>query len=456
MNPLTTSHLTRRHFVASAVAGLAMPGIAGGADSPVARPRPAGPLADYVHRADAATRFDLVAQGKFADGEWLTGRLTSQVWQGVAWTHELSLIRPTAAANRGPMLLWIDGGTSADVPEAAQREPSDALRKLARVAMAAGLPAAVVRQVPYQPMFNGLVEDALIAHSFVEFVQTGDPTWPLLLPMVKTAVEAMSAAESVADDRWGLSVEGFVTTGASKRGWTTWLAAAADERIVGLVPVVIDLLSMKQHLGLQLKTFGRISEQLVDYTSRGIEKLFGTPRGDELTAIVDPLAYREQLVQPKIIALGTNDPYWPLEACDLYFDELEGRRWVSYAPNVGHGISPERLGGLVAAMGRDRAGIEQLPEVTWSIEREATETKHCLVGGPDAEVAESLAWTATSATRDFRKAVWQAAPAARDGGGWRLSVEKPTSGFAAGLIGLSFARRPLPLVLTTGVAVVGS
>ncbi len=449
---------TRREFVAGAAAAMVMPCVNGRADESVPGHAPlqaAGPLADFVRRVDPATRFEPVGWGEACSGEWLTGRLTSQVWQGTEWTHELSLFRPTDAANRGPMLLWIDGGASSRLPEKGTWEPTDAVRTLAKVAIAAGVPAAVVRQVPFQPMFDGLVEDGLIAHSFVEFVRTGDATWPLLLPMVKSAVEAMNAAEKVAGNRWGLSIDGFVTTGASKRGWTTWLSAAVDKRVVGFVPAVIDMLSLQEHLGLQQASFGDMSDKLVDYTSRGIDRLLATPRGRELTAIVDPLAYRDRLTQPKIIALGTNDPYWPLEACSLYYDKLEGPRWVSYAPNTGHALPPERLGGQVAAMGRHVAGLEDLPEVNWSIET-TPQGKTCQTACPDAEVGEVIAWTAESPTRDFREAVWRPTPAERDGAGWRLALLKPAKGFAAGLIEIHFPRQPLPLILTSGVAVFGA
>ncbi len=414
-----------------------------------------GPLADYVRRADPATRFKTVGWGETCRGQWVTGLLTSQVWQGTEWTHELSLFVPTDSLDRGPMLLWIDGGGRGRLPEEGQWEPTDSLQMLAPVAIAAGLPAAVVRQVPFQPMFDGLVEDSLIAHSFVQFVRTGDITWPLLLPMVKSAVEAMNVAERVAGSRWGVSVEGFVATGASKRGWTTWLAAAVDDRISGLVPAVIDMLSMEQHVGLQRESFGGFSDRLVDYTSRGIDRLFGTPRGRELIGIVDPLAYRDRLVQPKVIALGTNDPYWPLEACGLYYDKLEGPRWVSYCPNAGHGLPPERLGGLVAATGRHAAGLEDLPEVPWSVELEG-DARVCRVAPMTDAVEKALAWLAHSPSRDFRTAEWKAVAAEREGGGWRLALAKPASGFTAGFIELSFERKPLPLVLTTGVAVVGT
>ena len=128
------------------------------------------------------------------------------------------------------MLLWIDGGKAGKLDKLGA-EPSDALKTLAAVANAAGLPAAVVRQVPFQPMFDGLIEDDLIAHTFVEYARTGDPSWPLLLPMVKAAVEAMTAATAAARESWGLEIDGFVVTGASKRGWTTWRTAAVDERV---------------------------------------------------------------------------------------------------------------------------------------------------------------------------------------------------------------------------------
>jgi pimeloyl-ACP methyl ester carboxylesterase len=103
------------------------------------------------------------------------------------------------------------------------------------VVVEVGDPEQLVRFVERER--DGLVEDGLIAHTFVEFAKTGDVTWPLLVPMVKSVVAGMTAAQAAAADRWGIEVDGFVTTGASKRGWTTWLSAAIDERVKGLVLV---------------------------------------------------------------------------------------------------------------------------------------------------------------------------------------------------------------------------
>jgi len=445
---------SRRRFAVESLSALASGCLAagGGQAAPGVAEQAAGVLADYALAADPATRCEPVADGEVAGGRYATCRLVSQTWRGAEWAHELSIYCPPDPASTGMMLLWIDGGSAGKVPEAGQAAgPSDAVKTLALFANAAGLPAAVIRQVPYQPMFDGLVEDDLIAHTFVEFARTGDASWPLLLPMVKSAVEAMTAAGKIARDRFGLAIDGFVVTGASKRGWTTWLAAAVDDRVRAALPMVIDMLSMERHVELQFASFGGMSDKLEDYTSRGIEKLLQTPRGRELIGIVDPYRYRDQITQPKVIALGTNDPYWPLEALDLYFEGLSGPRWVSYAPNAGHGLPPVRLAGLVAALGRHAIGAERLPDLRWKFAA-ADKGVTCTVHS-DEQPTEVVLWQAASPSRDFRQARWTSTPVAAAADGWQAVAARPADGHAAALVECHYAREPAPLVLTTSVHV---
>ena len=447
--------LSRRRFAAGALAtaSLTLAGRAAGqAGGPAADRRGSGPLADYVQSVDAATRFDAVDAGEFAGGSWRTLRLVSQAWRGVEWAHEVSMYRP-AGAGGSTMLFGVDGGKSTKVPERAPLPITDTIRLLATVANAANMPAAIIRQVPCQPMFDGLVEDGLIAHSFEQYVRTGDVTWPLLLPMVKAAVEGMTTATRVARDAWSLGIEGFVVAGASKRGWTSWLTAAVDPRVVAVVPMVIDMLSLERQLRLQVESFGRLSEQLDDYTSRGIEKLVATPRGRELLAVVDPYSYRHDLRLPKLIALGTNDPYWPLEALEVYRAGLPGPCWISYSPNSGHGLPPERIAGLLAAMGKHAAGGRPLPALEWRFEQDA-DGASCVLHS-DEEPAESLLWRAESATKDFRRARWTAVPIADAGRALTVAIPRPAEGFGASLVQCRYDRKPWPLMLTTGVQVLG-
>jgi len=93
---------------------------------------------------------------------------------------------------------------------------------------------------------NERSEDAIIAYTFDKFLKTQDPTWPLLLPMVKSAVRAMDTPRtSYQDHRRQGPDQDFVVTGGSKRGWIL-----ADRRCrqarPGHRPIVIDVLNMAQ------------------------------------------------------------------------------------------------------------------------------------------------------------------------------------------------------------------
>jgi PhoPQ-activated pathogenicity-related protein len=454
VNELTVSR-RRFHAVAAAASGAAwLPRglVAGESATAAAEPTVtgSGPLAAYVAADDPATRVEPVALGEFLGGTWQTVRLVSQRWRGVEWMHELSLFVPgNARADATTALYWIDGGSARGVPATgAAGEPSSALRTLAPIATAVALPAAVIRQVPYQPMFSGLQEDDLIAHTFTEFARTGDGTWPLLLPMVKAAVAGMDAVVAMASDR-GLDIGRFVVTGASKRGWTTWLAAATDRRVVGIVPLVIDMLALDRHLRLQVESFGGLSEQLVPYTARGIDKLLATDRGGELIEIVDPFRYRNRLALPKLIALGTNDPYWPLGAVDLYREELPGPHWVSYCPNAGHGLPMPRIAGLVAAMGRHASGAEPLPLVNWRFAPDGN-NEACLLSAEEAPERITL-WQAAAPTRDFRQVKWSPTEVTTRGPEWRIPLAVAQEGWTAAFVELHYPRPAVPLVLSTAV-----
>jgi PhoPQ-activated pathogenicity-related protein len=239
----------------------------------------------------------------------------------------------------------------------------------------------------------------------------------------------MDATQDAVKKEWNLDVETFTVTGASKRGWTTWLTGAVDDRAVAIAPMVIDMLNMSEHMALQKASFdGKASEQINDY--EGLDKQIDTPRGQALRRLVDPWEYRDRLTQPKLVILGTNDRYWPLDACNLYWDDLQGEKYLIYVPNNGHGL-PDRarvVAGLNALNQRIITG-KPLPKLIWGFANGEGDVTLTLTS--DVRPSRVRSWTAKSTTRDFRDSRWTAVDANATTEAFRSFLKVPDEGYAA-------------------------
>lgn len=419
-----------------------------------------GPLAEYVRAPDASYAWSVRRRGDLGTGRYAELILTSQTWRDQTWRHQLFLYKPAKVKDATRALLLVGGGAWND--EFAQPAAADASLPreaglLATAADALGVPVVLVLQVPHQPIFGELYEDAAISHTFREFVRSGDDTWPLLLPMVKSAVRAMDCAAQFARDEWQIEPRKFTVTGASKRGWTTWLTAAVDPRVECLAPMVIDMLNLRSHLRLQLDSWGGYSDEIHDYTDLGIHKLVETPAGDKLLAIVDPYSYRKQITQPKLLLFGTNDRYWPLESLNQYWPELAGEKFICYVPNNGHGLKDlGRVLGGISALHRHAAGDLVLPKLIWEHTDHAEGAE--LVLRSDRAPTEVLAWQTTSVSRDFREGVWKAESVVSDDGVFRYRLPTPKAGCGAFFCEAKFTdpALTLPYYLSTTIKVVGT
>jgi PhoPQ-activated pathogenicity-related protein len=266
----------------------------------------------------------------------------SQSWkpEGVSpdvWQHWLTIVRPRFLSSDVALLVLTKGDADHSNP------PDSASSEWTRMALLSHCVVVEMEAVPVGPVtFNGeglpRWEDAFLAKSFERFLDTQDPEWPGLLPMVKSAVRAMDAVQEVMKED---DVSRFVITGHSKRGWATYLTAAVDDRVVGIAPVAADFLNQKEHTRLQIESYGSVSEFLADYTDLDIPNrvLFGEPEaGDGLLRIVDPYSYRDLVTMPKLILLASGDDLWHADAVNLYFRDLTGPKHIHYEANASHGI----------------------------------------------------------------------------------------------------------------------
>src|SRR5947208_7464510 len=226
-------------------------------------------LHGYVKKPDDSFAWKLKEKTVTPDGTVYDIELTSQTWQGIVWKHQLQVYQPKEVAPGATMLLYNTGG-SANL---------GVILFGMDVARRTRAPVAVLYHVPNQPLLDGKKEDALIAETFVRTLETKDFDWPLLFPMVKSVVKAMDALQAFAKDEWKTEVTHFVISGASKRGWTTWLTAATqDPRVVAIAPMVIDTLNMQEQMAHQKRSFGTYSEMIRDYTARDLVPL---PPGED-------------------------------------------------------------------------------------------------------------------------------------------------------------------------------
>ena len=162
-------------------------------------------LESYVARADTNHSWRVV-DSKHADGFAVTHvEMTSQKWREHLWTHHMQIVRPDKVRNPQFAFLYVSGSG----------EGRSSIPMLKIIADRAGAVAAVVTRVPNQPLYDGRREDALIAYTFDQYLKTGDDSWPLIFPMVRSAMRAMDTVQAFAEKEHQQKVEGFVVAGAS-------------------------------------------------------------------------------------------------------------------------------------------------------------------------------------------------------------------------------------------------
>lgn len=402
-----------------------------------AREAATGPLAQYVAAKDDSYGWVKRTEGQVLGCKYVELTLTSQTWRGIVWKHQLYVLKPSQInpQSRHALLLIAGGNWREELadPKTELKLPGEA-QLLAAAAEQFKTPVAILLHVPQQPIFDGKREDAIIAYTFEEFLRSGDPTWPLLAPMVKSAVRAMDATSEVSKKEWDLDVEKFTVTGASKRGWTTWLTGAVDDRVVAIAPMVIDMLNMSPQIAHQRATFGDLSDEIDDYKERKLDQFIDTPRGKALRQIVDPYEYRQLLRKPKLVILGTNDRYWPLDASSLYWDALEGDKWLVHIPNNGHGLKDygKIVGGLNALHQQAVSGAA-MPKLSWNCA--AADKAVSLTISSDPEPSRVRIWAAKAATRDFRDSAWTSSDAIKSGEAFVHKHAIPNDGLFEAILG---------------------
>ncbi len=288
----------------------------------------------YVSKPDPAYSWKLVNTTQGEGYKSFVLELTSQQWRTEKdvdrpiWKHWLTIVKPDKPSTN-KALLFIGGGNNND------KAPATISERVTMFALESNSVVAELGQVPNQPLFftdskdKGRSEDDLIAYTRVKHFSTKDDEWLVRLAMVKSGVKAMDAVqEFLASDAGGkFKVDQFVVSGGSKRGWTTWLVGAVDERVIAIMPTVIDALNSEAITRHHFEAYGFFSPALNDYVNHGLfPHKIGTPEYRAVLAVEDPYNYRnrERLKIPKYLVNASGDQFFLPDNSQFYFGDLQG------------------------------------------------------------------------------------------------------------------------------------
>lgn len=447
--------------------------------------------------------------------------LRSQTWRSLAdyrvvatdsaqWQHYLTVVEPAATkANTG--LLFINGGGNSSSPPT----PANVDSTLLKVAAASESIVADLKQVPNQSLeftpeagLRTRSEDEIIAYTLDKFLnefsvhvptaeldapelpllaknalQTMDAanetyTWPLLLPMVKSAVRAMDAVQDMyrgeryprvlrARDHGTTSpsdpVQDFFVTGGSKRGWTTWLTAAYERgpdgsnRVKAIAPIVIDVLNMDRQMEHHFAAYGYWAPAIYPYAQEKVFERFNQAHpqynaGQFLLKIIDPYEYRCRLDLPKYLMNSTGDQFFLPDAAQWYFDRLDGEKYLNYVPNSDHSLdgylNVEDPDSAVSGLLSFYVSVlknTQRPRFSWTFDSDGAITVQTITAPQEVSLWQAYNPDARDFRRDATGIVWtKQTLTAQSGGRYRGAVTVPEQGYRAFFIQLKFRNDATP------------
>ena len=362
-------------------------------------------LDHYVNSTDSNYHYEVI---NTVEGDGYTTfilEMISQQWLTEAevnlpiWEHFMVVVAPDEIQSDIGFLTITGGSKSNDAPDEAQA--TDIKR-----ALETGTVVSTLYMVPNQPLVfiddgRPRTEDSIIAYTWDKYLRSGDEKWPLRLPMTKAAVRAMDTVTDLIASQQEVKVDQFVVAGGSKRGWTTWTTAIVDERVVAIMPIVIDMLNVSDSFKHHFSVYGAYSLAVIDYVTSGNVNWIGTKEWDALMDLVEPYEYRDRLELPKFLLNSTGDEFFLPDSSQFYWDDLVGEKHVRYVPNSNHSMNGTDIFDSIDAWYHAIVHNVKMPRYSWNLADDGTITVSSL-----DEPLEVLLWQAHNPNdRNFTQAV---------------------------------------------------
>jgi PhoPQ-activated pathogenicity-related protein len=425
------------------------------------------PLESYVTSRDKTTTWETLDT---IGGEGHTTyilRMISQKWlseeevKDPVWWHWLTVVVPDSLQSHTGM-LFIGGGNRQ------RKQPEKAGEQFLQTALTTHSIVAELHNVPNQPLeFTGDTfglrdEDEIVAFGWRKFLEGGardeDIHWLARMPMTTAVVRAMDVLQEFSVQTLEEPLEKFVVAGGSKRGWTTWTTGVTDDRVIAIIPIVIDMLNVVPSFQHHWRVYGAWAPAVGDYEREGIMDWQGSTEYQRLVDLTEPFSFRNKLTIPKMIINATGDQFFLPDSWQFYWNDLIGEKHLRYVPNSEHSMRETDAWLTLTAFYQMMVDGTARPDFDWKVENGEIHIQT----RKEFEPQSLTLWKAYNPTaRNFQVdsigRVYQSSPIEiSQDGVYQIKIETPEIGWSAYFVELTFPgkkKEQIALKLSTGVVV---
>jgi len=192
------------------------------------------------------------------------------------------------------------------------------------------------------------------------------------------AVQEFTVQEGIAD------IEGWITSGESKRGWTTALSGAVKcdtcaAKIVAIAPKVPIMPNIIEDIHYQWQSYNGFTFEFADYIDANITTRIDTPEFAQAMKYVDAINYIDEMADiPKFFIVSSSDEFAQIEWTNAYYDKFKGEIELFIVPNTEHHLNTDggfdlvysSLGQFVRSIAK---GEEKRPTFDYEVNKESGE-----------------------------------------------------------------------------------
>ena len=242
------------------------------------QPRHNGILLKYLHdnsdKSRAFTYRELKPSEKIGNFTYHWLHVTSILYwnetitNAYIWEHQALILIPDTVIpesfKSNTVTILIDGGHNTNDPIDPKKEDSY-INAIKGISSKTGTIGVFMNGVPpklkyYDWEYDDDVhsEDDLLAMMWWRYLfNSHDVQDSFIAPMAKAVIRVMDAVDGYLGASFGVEQFNYIPVGASKRGWTTWLVAIADERVDTAIPIVMSMLNGNKFMHHQYSAYKR-------------------------------------------------------------------------------------------------------------------------------------------------------------------------------------------------------